>query len=458
MLKLYNTLKRQVEAFKPLDNRTVTLYLCGPTVYDRAHLGNARPTIIVDVLIRLLQLDYDVCYVRNITDIDDKIIDAARTRGITISELTETTTKWYHDDMDALGNARPTHEPRATDHIQDMIDLIVKLIDKGHAYVGDGHVLFDTSSHSHYGQLSNLNQDDILAGARVEVAPYKKNPQDFVLWKPSTADQPGWPTSWGVGRPGWHIECSAMSYKLLGDTFDIHAGGQDLIFPHHENELAQSTCAFGQGSFAQYWMHNGMLMVDGKKMSKSLGNFLIIPDLLQQVPGEVIRFAVLSTHYRQPLDYNTITTLSQAHTALAGLYHAIDQHDIYSNIYYNDAPLDNDVLLALDNDLNTPQAITCLYHLASKINKLKGMQKLMSQATLIKSANLMGLLTNPAQQFLQNLTGLTITIDEIDYIIAQRNQARHDKDYEQADNLRQKLIAQRIDLKDTLTSTHWYRF
>ncbi len=306
-IKLHNSKTRKKEVFEPLDPNNVRMYVCGPTVYDRAHLGNARPVIVFDVLNRLLRHVYGedhVTYVRNFTDVDDKINAKAAETGRSIKDICDETIAWYLDDMDAVGAMQPDHMPRATDFIPQMIAMCEDLIEKGHAYAAEGHVLFRVRSYKDYGGLSGRSVDDMIAGARVEVAPFKEDPMDFVLWKPSNADQPGWDSPWGIGRPGWHIECSVMSYELLGESFDIHGGGNDLQFPHHENEIAQSCCAHPEGEFARYWMHNEMLQVEGKKMSKSLGNFFTVHDLLDQgVPGEVIRFVMLSTHYRKPMDW-----------------------------------------------------------------------------------------------------------------------------------------------------------
>lgn len=321
-LILYNTLTRQKEPFVPLNPQKVRLYVCGPTVYDFAHIGNARPYVIFDILSRLLRTLYPkVTYVRNITDIDDKIIKAAQEKKEKIYDLTERTTHYFHEDMKAIGNLPPDEEPHATAHVAEMISSIKILIEKKHAYENDNHVLFSVKSFSKYGQLSRCNHDEMIAGARVEVAPYKRDPEDFILWKPSEDEVPGWESPWGRGRPGWHIECSAMALKYLGETFDIHGGGQDLIFPHHENEIAQSQACFGPQTFARVWLHNGMLTVNGEKMSKSLGNFLTIHQLLEKIPGELIRFILLSSHYRQPLDWNEQIVL-QSRQGLDRLYNA----------------------------------------------------------------------------------------------------------------------------------------
>src|SRR5690625_2424749 len=325
-LVLHNTLSREREVFQPEDPANVRLYVCGPTVYDFAHIGNARPVVVFDVLFRLLRHLYGpdkVTYARNITDVDDKIITAARASGESIEQVTERTTRAFHEDMAALGALPPSVEPRATGHIDEMIAMIERLIEKGHAYVIKQHVLFSVPTMEDYGQLSRRDREELIAGARVEVAPYKRDPADFILWKPSGEDEPGWHSPWGRGRPGWHIECSAMSEAHLGKTFDIHGGGLDLIFPHHENEIAQSRCAHGTGYMAKTWMHNGYVVVGGQKMSKSLGNFLTVRDLLEEgVPGEAIRLALLSAHYRQPLDI-TREKLAEARAQLDGFYGAL---------------------------------------------------------------------------------------------------------------------------------------
>ena len=358
-IKLRNSMTRKIEGLAPIDPTNLRLYVCGPTVYDRAHLGNARPAIVFDVLFRLLCHVYGkdhVTYVRNFTDVDDKINAKARETGRAIGEITEETIGWYHADMDAIGVLRPTHEPRATAYIPQMITMIEDLIAKGHAYAAEGHVLFSVASYPDYGRLSGRTVEDMIAGARVEVAPYKRDAMDFVLWKPSDADTPGWDSPWGYGRPGWHIECSAMSHELLGPHFDIHGGGNDLMFPHHENEIAQSCCAHQGAGFANIWMHNEMLQVEGKKMSKSLGNFFTVRDLLDQgVPGEVIRFVMLSTHYSKPMDW-TAKKAAEAEKTLRKWYaQAADAPQ---------APVPDAMLAALFDDLNTPLAITALHQIS----------------------------------------------------------------------------------------------
>ena len=376
-IRLYDTKARAKREFAPLEADNVRMYVCGPTVYDRAHLGNARPVLVFDVLFRLLRHVYGpdhLTYVRNFTDVDDKIIARAAESGRDISRITTETADWFLQDMAALGALEPTHMPRATQYVPQMVAMIEELIRRGHAYEADGHVLFSVESYAEYGALSGRSVDDMIAGARVEVAPYKKNPMDFVLWKPSSDDQPGWDSPWGRGRPGWHIECSAMTYALLGERFDIHGGGNDLIFPHHENEIAQSCCAHpagaGQECFAQYWMHNEMLQVEGKKMSKSLGNFFTVRDLLDQgVPGEVIRFVMLSTHYRKPMDW-TERKREEAERALARFYAATEG---VSASVETDARL----IEALADDLNTHGAITRMHALVNAPEKLRNALELL---------------------------------------------------------------------------------
>jgi cysteinyl-tRNA synthetase len=359
-LRLYNTLTRSKEDFRPLDPNNVRMYVCGPTVYDFAHIGNARPVIVFDVLYRLLRQIYGeahVTYVRNITDVDDKINARAREEGVPIANVTERTTKQFHEDIKALGVLPPTVEPRATEHIAEMIAIIERLIASGHAYAADGHVLFDVPSMKDYGQLSRRSLDEMVAGARVDVAPYKRGDMDFVLWKPSDAETPGWDSPWGRGRPGWHIECSAMSWKHLGEVFDIHGGGIDLVFPHHENEIAQTRCAFGHNVMANVWMHNGFLQVEGQKMSKSLGNFLTINQLLKDWPGDVLRFQMLQTHYRQPIDW----TEGRCHAASDELF---DWGGLLASVWtWPDKDIPPSIIAALSDDLNTPAAVTVLREL-----------------------------------------------------------------------------------------------
>ncbi|MGB2167431.1 MAG: cysteine--tRNA ligase, partial [Candidatus Puniceispirillales bacterium] len=391
-LRFYNTLSRQKDIFSPIDPDHIRLYVCGPTVYDRIHIGNARPVVVFDVLARLLRYYYPrVTYVRNITDVDDKINTRAAERGIAIRALTDETTAQFHADCTALGALPPDHEPRATDHIDDMITMIETLIARGHAYVAEGHVLFDVPSFPAYGKLSGRSTDELRAGARVEVAPYKKSAMDFVLWKPSDPDTPGWDSPWGRGRPGWHIECSAMSRAYLGEEFDIHGGGLDLIFPHHENEICQSCAAHDHSHMAHYWMHNGYVTVSGEKMSKSLGNFVTMADLLDTTRGEIIRHSLLQAQYRGPLDFS-LHALKESEAALNGLYRAVE--DITLDMT---SPVDDKFLDALADDLNTPLALSRLHQLASMVNR--GQKD--AQPVLKRSAAMLGLLENTATAWFQ---------------------------------------------------------
>lgn len=439
-IKLTNTKTRSKQPFQPLDPANVRLYLCGPTVYDRAHLGNARPVVVFDVLVRLLRQVYGadhVTYVRNFTDVDDKINATALSRQQAgapgtleelIRERTEETIAWYHADMDALGAARPDHEPRATDYIEEMQRMIAQLIEAGHAYAKDGHVLFRVRSYADYGKLSGRSVDDMIAGARVEVAPFKEDPMDFVLWKPSDDGLPGWDSPWGRGRPGWHIECSAMAYELLGESFDIHAGGIDLQFPHHENEIAQSCCAHPHGDFARIWLHNEMLQVEGRKMSKSLGNFFTVRDLLDQgIPGEVIRFVLLSTHYRKPMDW-TAEKAREAEAVLRrwrGLTAGIDPAA-------SPAPA---VTAALADDINTAGAIAALHELAGQGDG----------PGLLASARLMGLLGEGMGDWARgpDLSAWAARLETA------RTEARASKDFSAVDVLKQALTAAGVEVRMT---------
>ncbi len=429
-LKFYNTLTKQKQTFEPIDDKNVRMYVCGPTVYDYAHIGNARPIIVFDVLFRLLRHTYGadhVTYVRNITDVDDKINARADKEGISIAEVTKRTTDQFHKDIKALGVLEPTVEPRATDHIKEMIEMNKTLIEKGHAYVAEGHVLFSVPSMKDYGRLSNRTLDEMIAGARVEVASYKKDPTDFVLWKPSSGNEPGWESPWGFGRPGWHIECSAMSEKYLGKTFDIHGGGIDLTFPHHENEIAQSRCAHGTDHMANLWMHNGFLQVEGEKMSKSLGNFITINELLEKWPGDVLRLNMLRTQYRQPIDW-TENGLDESYDALKTWY---------SRCEFGKAnELDETVFNALADDLNTPKMIAALHQL--KGDGLAGS---------LKALGFTGNLDDP------RLNSLDETA--IQALITARNQARADKNWAESDRVRDELDTMGVVLKDGPEGTTW---
>ena len=459
-LQLYNTVAREKQEFTSLQEDSVGMYVCGPTVYDYAHIGNARPVIVFDVLFRLLKTIYGeecVTYVRNITDVDDKIIAAHQESGEDIASITSRTTDAFHSDMAALGNLEPTIEPRATDHIPQMISMIEKLIASGHAYEEQNHVCFNVPSMPDYGRLARLNRDELIAGARVDIAPYKKDAADFILWKPSDEDQPGWDSPWGWGRPGWHIECSAMSSEYLGKTFDIHGGGQDLIFPHHENEIAQSCCAFGEGTFAQIWMHNGYLMVEGEKMSKSLGNFITVHNLLKEHHGEAVRLCMLMTHYRQPLNW-TADGLAQAKSNLDSFYGAL--RATVEIVPATVAPADNFVS-ALADDLNSPQAIAALHELVGELNKAgNDKAKATAKNNLLAAGNLMGLLQlDPEDWFKWTPAGASdgLSDADIDALIEQRREARANKDFATSDQIRDDLAAQGIVLEDSANSTIWKR-
>ena len=460
-LKLYNTLTRRKDPFQPIDPGNVRMYVCGPTVYDFAHIGNARPIIVFDVLFRLLRHRYGpehVTYARNITDVDDKINARAAERGIDIRTLTERTTRQLHADIAALGVLPPTVEPRATEHIEEMTRLTEALVAGGHAYVADGHVLFDVGSMPDYGRLANRSLEEMEAGARVEVAPYKKGPMDFVLWKPSKPGEPAWPAPCGIevpGRPGWHLECSAMSDRWLWQeprvqgllskagleqphVFDIHGGGIDLVFPHHENEIAQSRCAHGTPAMARVWMHNGFLQVEGEKMAKSLGNFITIHELLQEWPGEAIKLAMLAAHYRQPINW-TEHGLAEARRTLDHWYELIADAP-------GEAPLCADVLEALQDDLNTPQAIAALHALRSEA--AKGAKP--AAACLKASARLLGLLQlDPAEWRAWRPAALAIDEKKVEELIAARNAARKAKSFKEADRIRDELAAMGIQLRDS---------
>ena len=425
---LHNSMTRKKERFVPIDPKDVRMYLCGPTVYDRAHLGNARNVIMFDVLFRLLRHIYGekaVNYVRNFTDVDDKINDRARQSGRSIAEITQETSQWYLEDMGALGNLEPTHMPRATQYIAQMVSMIENLIERGHAYDAEGHVLFSVKSYEKYGALSGRSVEDMIAGARVEVAPYKRDPMDFVLWKPSEDETPGWESPWGRGRPGWHIECSAMAKDLLGASFDIHGGGNDLLFPHHENEIAQSHCAHPEAHFARYWLHNEMLQVEGKKMSKSLGNFFTVRDLLDQgYAGEVIRFVFLSTHYGKPMDW-TDTKARDAENTLRKWRKLCDG--------VRPSQVSQLALESIADDLNTAGAIAELHALASRgeADKLKA------------TAGVLGLLEDQMGAW---ATSVDLSPWETKLTKA-REKAMESKDFAQVDRLKSGLIAAGIDVR-----------
>lgn len=452
-MKLYNSLTKQKEDFLPIDEHNVRFYVCGPTVYDFAHIGNARPVVVFDVLYRLLTKLYPkVTYARNITDVDDKIIKRSFDENIEIEAVATRATDMYHQDMDALNALRPNYEPRATEHIADMIDMIEKLIAKGHAYEAEGHVLFNVNSYKPYGELARRPLEDMVAGSRVEVAPYKLNAHDFVLWKPSTDGWPGWDSPWGYGRPGWHIECSAMSKAYLGNVFDIHGGGIDLIFPHHENEVAQSCCANDTRVMANIWMHNGHLSVGGQKMSKSLGNFITVRDLLNKgEKGEVIRLAMLQTHYRQPFDWND-KTLQDARNIMYRLYQAIKEvaHDAITPKYCRE------FMAYLEDDLNTPSAIRYMQELAQGIFKSEDASEKSELAQkLTGCGELMGLLQHSAFEWFQG--SRRDDDSKIEALIEQRKIAKSNRDFSTADHVRDELKAMGIELEDSKDGTTWRR-
>ena len=430
-ITLYNVKTRTKEAFKPIDDKNIRMYVCGPTVYDRAHIGNARPVVVFDILYRLLRYTYGtdfVSYARNFTDVDDKINVKSISTGRSIREITDETIKWYIEDMTALGALEPDHAPRATEYISEMIEMSSELIEKGHAYVADGHVLFDVSSYESYGELSGRSVEDMIAGARVEIAPYKRNPMDFVLWKPSNSEQPGWESPWGFGRPGWHIECSAMARALFGEKFDIHGGGLDLQFPHHENEIAQSCACCGQDSFANVWLHNEMLQVEGKKMSKSLGNFFSVRELLNKgFSGEVIRFVYLSTHYSKPMDW----TAKKAEEAEATLR----KWRKLTHGCHSSKAISNEVIDALNDDLNTSKAITVLHGLA-KTGDIEGLKS---------SAQSLGLLSDHMGAWAEENTFDLSRLEKL--ISISRDKAMKTKEFSELDNLKKSFIAAGLDVQ-----------
>lgn len=452
VIKLYNSLTRQKESLEPLDPSNVRMYACGPTVYNYAHIGNARMAVVFDLWARVLRHAYPkVTYASNITDVEDKIMIAAKEQGVLISEITEKYTKIYNDDMATLGVSLPDIQPKATEHIGEMVDQISALIERGHAYEAEGHVLFHVPSDPSYGALSGRSRDEQVAGARVEIAPYKRDPADFVLWKPSTAEQPGWDSPFGFGRPGWHIECSAMAEKHLGLPFDIHGGGADLKFPHHENEIAQSCCAHDMAdkpdSFAKYWSHNGFVTVEGEKMSKSLGNFLLVHDLVDQYPGEVLRLTLLSAHYRQPLDWSE-QVLHQSQTLLDKLYSKLEELE---DVEASAGGVPSSVLTALYDDLNTPQVL-------AELNKLiKEKEGAELKSDLLAIGDIIGILQeNPSDWFVSDEEGLTEEeVSRVEHLIAERMEAKDNKDFKRADEIRDELLKMKIEIKDTREGTRW---
>jgi cysteinyl-tRNA synthetase len=456
-LLLYNTLKREKQVFVPQDPERVTLYVCGPTVYNYAHIGNARPPVIFDLLYKILSSRYPrVIYARNITDVDDKINAAAAEENVSIDVIARRYSDAYHEDMAALGIGLPTIEPRATDHIAQMISMISKLIDSGHAYETDGHVLFSVESFADYGRLSRRDINEMKAGARVEVADFKQHPGDFVLWKPSVDPQPGWDSPWGWGRPGWHLECSVMSEQHLGETIDIHGGGQDLVFPHHENEIAQSVCAHGGKTFARYWMHNGFVTVNKSKMSKSLGNTLVIQELLKHTPGEVLRYLLLSAHYRQPLDWSD-ETLARVQRTVDRIYGVLrDAQAKFGPLQAANKPPAK-FMSALLDDLNTPEALAELNKQARILANAEDTEAARQAAgNLLAAGELIGLFQQDPQVW---LAGDTEGLDDalIDQLIAERNTSRTDKNFARADEIRDQLTEMGITLEDVADGTRWRR-
>jgi len=455
-LRLHNSLTRRVEEFVPADPTRVTMYVCGPTVYNYVHIGNARPPVAFGLLARLLRRLYpQVVYARNITDVDDKINAAARDAGVPIDAITGRYAQAYFDDMARLGADAADLTPHATAHIAQIVGMCERLIASGHAYAAEGHVLFDVASFADYGALSGRSVEDMIAGARVEVAPYKKNPADFVLWKPSSDDLPGWDSPWGRGRPGWHIECSAMAEAHLGETIDIHAGGNDLMFPHHENEIAQSTCAHGGKTFARYWLHNGMLTFDGRKMSKSLGNVLVLHDLLDQYPGEVLRFLLLRGHYRQPLDWSE-RTLAQARATLDGWYTVLrDLADV--EVAADEGTLPAEVEAALCDDLNTPGAFAVVARLAAAARAATTPEaKRIAKADLLGAADMLGILQHePEAWFKQTVGSNAIDEVEVQRQVDARVAAKKARDFASADRIRDELLALGVVIEDTAQGPRW---
>ena len=457
-LKIHNTLGNLKEEFSPIDPSHIRIYACGPTVYNYAHIGNGRMAVVNDLLVKLLRTIYPkVTYVSNITDIDDKIIEASQKTNVPIQEITKKFTKIYNEDMSALGVMPPDKQPRATEYISEMIELTKKLIENKHAYEKDGHVLFHVPSFKKYGSLSGRNRDEQISGSRVEVAPFKKDPTDFILWKPSPSPLPGWKSPWGFGRPGWHLECSAMSEKSLGLPFDIHSGGMDLTFPHHENEIAQTCCAYKKNDdlkyFAKYWFHNGFVFMDSEKMSKSLGNISLVHDLINNFPGEVLRLTLLSSHYRQPLNWTTDSILQNKHM-LNRLYRGLkDLNNI--KIENTDLKVPKNIMKALCDDLNTPKAISELNLLANKISSSDEYDKKRIKGEMLATGKLIGILQNNPEKWLGYGHSENLDAKAIDNLIKERNEARRGKNFALADKIREQLKNSGIEIEDTKDGTIW---
>ena len=457
-LHFHNTLSGTKEKFDPIDPNRVTVYVCGPTVYDYVHIGNGRPAVVFDVLIRLLKAVYpEVVYVRNITDIEDKINAAAAENNESIQALADRFTIAYENDMATLGVPPPDVAPRATHHIEEIVEMISKLIELDHAYANDGHVLFNVPSDSEYGSLARRSLEDMLDGARIDVAPYKKDPKDFVLWKPSEGDLPGWESPWGYGRPGWHIECSAMIRKHLGTTIDIHGGGSDLTFPHHENEAAQSRCANETADYVRYWLHNGMLTFGGEKMSKSVGNVQTIHELAKHHSGEVLRYALLGGQYRSSLAWGD-DVLAQARASLDTLYQALRDNpsDTPATDYsgWDIEQFPTEVVDPLCDDINTPKAQSALHEFAAQLQRGDSNE---ARDKLLAGAWLLGLLHQDPEAYFKGTSGLEVSADEIDALINGRNEARAAQDYAKADEIRDQLTDLGIELEDTREGTRWRR-
>jgi cysteinyl-tRNA synthetase len=454
-IELYNTLTRKKEVFQPINPERVTMYACGPTVYNYAHIGNARPAVIFDLLRQVLKAVYpNVVYARNITDVDDRINTRAADTKVAISVISECYTQAYREDMEAIGVQPPDVEPFATEHIGQIIGLIERLIERGHAYEAEGHVLFDVSSYEDYGQLSHRDRREMIAGARVEIAPYKRNAEDFVLWKPSEDPLPGWDSPWGLGRPGWHIECSAMCAEHLGEEIDIHAGGQDLVFPHHENEIAQTRCAFGHEHFARYWVHNGFVQVESRKMSKSIGNVLLVRELSKYHPGEVLRYVLLQAHYRQPLDWSE-KALDQARRTLDRLYANLRGHQI--NIGEDTAPSE-DFLALLADDLNTPKALAEINRLGREAANCEDAEQAQAlREKLVANARFIGLLKQDPEAWFTWRPAAMAEVDpiKVESLINARQEARKNKDWAEADRVRDQLTEMGIVLEDGAGGTRW---
>jgi len=457
-LRLHNTRTHSLEVFQPQDPARITFYLCGPTVYNYVHIGNARGPVVFGLLVRLLKHVYGaehVVYARNITDVDDKINTAAAAASVPIEVITTRYAAAYDEDMRKLGADVPDVVPYATQHIAPIVAMCQRLIADGHAYAAEGHVLFDVSSYADYGKLSGRSTEEMIAGARVEVAPYKKNPADFVLWKPSTPDLPGWDSPWGRGRPGWHIECSAMSEAHLGETIDIHAGGNDLMFPHHENEVAQSTCAHGGKVFARWWLHNGMLTFGGRKMSKSLGNTLVLHELLQRHPPELLRLMLMKAHYRQPLDWSD-AALAQAQRTLDGLYGTL--RDLSGVAAAAGNPVPPELVATLADDLNTPEALAVLARLADSARKATAAEQAAAKAALLGAGAFLGLLQqDPEAWFQRGSAGDGVDTQWIETLLAERADARKRKDFATSDRIRDELAAKGIVIEDGAQGVRWKR-